>query len=92
MVLRSTPVTTQDLRAIRDTSHSLFENASMGILAVNNEGRIVDANALLLKLFGYEYAELSVPPWIRFCPTLSVARTCGTEPIMLLIPAFGIWA
>jgi PAS domain S-box-containing protein len=40
------------------TTRLLFENASQGILTVDNAGRIVDANATLTKLFGYQPSEL----------------------------------
>jgi PAS domain S-box-containing protein len=50
--------TTEALRISNATARSLFENASQGILTADREGRIVDANAMLLKLFGYERSEL----------------------------------
>jgi PAS domain S-box-containing protein len=50
--------TSEALRTSEATVRSLFENASQGILTVDREGRIVDANAMMQKLFGYEHSEL----------------------------------
>jgi PAS domain S-box-containing protein len=40
------------------TIRSLFESANEGILTVNREGRIVDANARIESLFGYSRTQL----------------------------------
>lgn len=48
----------QSLSTVEYSFRSLFENASVGILAVDSAGQIVDANALLLRLVGYASAEL----------------------------------
>ena len=37
---------------------ALFENASQGILTADREGRVMDANAMAERLFGYSRAEL----------------------------------
>jgi PAS domain S-box-containing protein len=47
--------------ALRDseaTTKSLLENASQGILTVDNEGIVVDANLTLKEMFGYKRGEL----------------------------------
>jgi PAS domain S-box-containing protein len=46
------------LRASEATAKSLLENASQGILTVDNEGTIVDANLMLKSMFGYMQGEL----------------------------------
>jgi PAS domain S-box-containing protein len=50
--------TAEALRTSEATIRSLFEQANEGILMVDREGRIVDANASTEKLFGYSRAEL----------------------------------
>ena len=50
--------TTEALRISEATARSLFENASQGILTVDREGRIVDANDMVQTLFGYGHAAL----------------------------------
>ena len=37
-----------------ESSKALFNNATVGILAVNGEGNIIMANGHLLKQFGYD--------------------------------------
>jgi PAS domain S-box-containing protein len=44
------------------TVRALFEHASQGILMVDVEGRIVQANAMIEELFGYKRAELHGQP------------------------------
>jgi PAS domain S-box-containing protein len=55
-----------DITALKHTSEatalSLFENASQGILTADLEGRIVNANAMVLGLFGYTRAEMIGAP------------------------------
>jgi PAS domain S-box-containing protein len=46
------------LRISEATARSLFENAAQGILTADRGGRIVDANAMAQRLFGYSRAEL----------------------------------
>lgn len=46
------------LRISEATARSLFENAAQGILTADRDGRIVDANAMAQRLFGYSRAEL----------------------------------
>ncbi len=46
------------MRVSEATARSLFENASQGILTVDREGRIVDANSMVQTLFGYSHAAL----------------------------------
>jgi PAS domain S-box-containing protein len=46
------------LRSSEATAKSLLENASQGILTVDNEGTIVDANLMLKDMFGYRQGEL----------------------------------
>jgi PAS domain S-box-containing protein len=46
------------LRSSEATARSLLENASQGILTVDNEGIIVDANLMLKDMFGYRQGEL----------------------------------
>ncbi len=50
------------LRASEARALSLFENASQGILTINAQGRIVDANAMAGRLFGYVDSELLGAP------------------------------
>ena len=50
--------TDEALRTSEATVRSLFENASQGILTADHEGRIVDANAMVERLFGYDRYEL----------------------------------
>jgi PAS domain S-box-containing protein len=50
--------TSEALRISEHTVRSLFETASQGILTTNTEGRIVEANAMALTLFGYTRSEL----------------------------------
>ena len=50
--------TSDALRTSEATARSLFENASQGILTAGPEGRVVNANAMALRLFGYSRAEL----------------------------------
>lgn len=45
------------LRRAEEKFEAIFQNASLGILVVNEEGKIILANAFLLKQFGYEDAE-----------------------------------
>jgi PAS domain S-box-containing protein len=54
--------TSEALRISEATSRSLFENASQGILTADREGRIIDANAMAQKQFGYSRAEMVGEP------------------------------
>jgi PAS domain S-box-containing protein len=47
----------------------LFDNASIGIVIVNEEGRIVLANPFLLQRFGYQSPELSGQPLHKLIPS-----------------------
>jgi PAS domain S-box-containing protein len=49
---------TEALRTSEATIRSLFENAHEAILTADREGRIVDANAMVERLFEYSRAEL----------------------------------
>ena len=49
---------TEALRATEATARSLFENASQGILTIDRDGLIVDANTVVQGIFGYSHAEL----------------------------------
>lgn len=46
------------LRASEATARALFENAGQGILTVSRNGVVVDANGMVLRLFGYTAGEL----------------------------------
>lgn len=50
------------LRTSEATVRSLFENATPGILTADQNGRIVNANAMALGLFGYARSELIGAP------------------------------
>lgn len=65
------------LRASEATARSFFENASPGILTADREGRIVDANAMALGLFGYSRAELIGSPVDMLLPEGLRARHSG---------------
>jgi PAS domain S-box-containing protein len=54
--------TGEALRASEARARSLFENAGQGILIADAEGRIVDANAMVQRLFGYTASELIGQP------------------------------
>jgi len=50
--------TEEALRASESKARALFENAAQGILTASTDGRIVTANAMVEKLFGYDRGEL----------------------------------
>ncbi len=50
--------TSDALRASEARARSLFENAGQGILTTDVEGRIIDVNAMVGRLFGYTPSEL----------------------------------
>ena len=50
------------LRASEATARSFFENAAPGILTADRDGRIVDANAMAVGMFGYCRDELIGSP------------------------------
>lgn len=63
---------TETLFASEAGARSLFENAAQGIVGVDSHGRIVDANPLALKMFGYsrdtligESVEMLIPESFR---------------------------
>ncbi len=64
--------TGEALRASEARARSLFENAGQGILTTDVGGRIIDANAMVARLFGYTRSELIgmpvellLPPGLR---------------------------
>jgi PAS domain S-box-containing protein len=64
-------------RTSEATSRSLFENASQGILTVDREGRIVDANAMAQRQFGYSGAEMIGEPVEMLLPESFRAHHIG---------------
>jgi PAS domain S-box-containing protein len=60
--------TSEALRASEATAHSLFENAAQGILTIDPAGRITEANAMALRLFGYPRSEIVGAPVTDLLP------------------------
>lgn len=65
------------LRASEATARSFFENATPGILTADREGRIVDANAMAIGLFGYPREELIGSPAEMLLPEALRDRHIG---------------